>query len=234
MSDIVELSLAYVARWFWRFDQMAASAGIPTQDLESLIAAECTPGAIYICGDDGLWWSAIDGTPPPAGTPWYSKAAVWSLRRAALLLRRGERPEEASRLERDHFARDFVTLIGAVEGAELAFPQCFVAGQADRELSSLQAAKEWESWIDGGSGVCLRHFSAEACLKKEALGASIKEALRRGMPDERTLLFQAEQLASVMLPFAPWQREHCTPGRTIDPLLSALGTGIEYPYELAG
>ena len=39
-----------------------------------------------------------------------------------------------------------------------------------------------------------------------------------------------ERLESLLLPFAPWERGSCTPGKAIDRSLDALSLGREQPY----
>ena len=128
------------------------------------------------------------------------------------------------------FCDEFVQALRDVDGAELAFPTCFVGTSLDEPASHLAGRKEWNAWLDGGYAVCLRVFTGRGCVLKEALGASLKGALDAGDHEPATLLVQAEALAEIILPFAPWQRASGTPGRTIDRLLMETGLGYERPY----
>ena len=92
------------------------------------------------------------------------------------------------------------------------------------------ATRCWASWIQGGYGVCLRVFTAESCVAKESLGAWLKAALAEADYDAAALLADAETLAGLVLPFAPWQRASGTPGRTIDRLLRERRLGDDRPY----
>lgn len=228
--DGTEDDVGYVARWFWTLDQLSEAVGVAPEIILELIAAGCAPGAIYVRTDGGAWWSALDRSPPPAGVVWYSKAAAWGLRRAVLRMRGGASAAEAAQGERSAFIDDFVTAIGTTRSAELAFANCFRDGMVDMPAASEQAQSEWQSWIRGGYGVCLHIFNARTCVSKEALGADLKRALAQGCGEASHLLRQAEELASLILPFAPWQRPSGTPGRTIDRLLSEQHLGRELPY----
>lgn len=222
----------YVERWFWTLDALADSVGATPDEVAALIAAGCAPGPIYVQVAEGGWWSALGGTmPPPPGEPWYAPGAAWGLRRAILSRRGGASPAQAAAANRARFVRAFVAEVGRVDGAERAFPRCFARGRVDEDAAAIVAAEEWESWIAGGYGVCLRVFTAATCIAKETLGAAMKAALAEGDGDMADLLDQAEALAGLILPFAPWQRPVGTPGRTIDRLLDEQGLGRERPYD---
>jgi hypothetical protein len=220
----------YVQRWFWTLDDLAEAAGAGPTRVERLIAAKCAPGPIYAYGDDG-WWSALGGEgAPPAGEHWYSPGAAWGLRRAELATRDGRSPEDAAAMLRDRFAEAFAVALGKERYARLAFASCFSGEAVDREAARRAANDEWASWIVGGYGVCLRVFTAETCVAKESLGAAIKAAIDEPGYDAAALLADAEALAGLILPFAPWQRPVGTPGRTIDRLLREQRLGSDRPY----
>ncbi len=220
----------YVERWFWTLEGLAARVGLDRTELLPLLSAGCGAGPVYVLKSTGEWWSALDGGTPPQGQSWYSRASVWGLRRAALRVRQGMSPDEAASAERDAFVTQFVAALGSIEDAESAFGDCFSDGAVDPISARVRAGVEWAAWIDGGYGVCLRIFTARTCVEKEVLGASLKLAVDQETSDAIGLLRHAETLAGLMLPFAPWQRNTCTPGRTIDPLLHKLRLGEERPY----
>jgi hypothetical protein len=222
----------YVERWFWTLDALADSVGATPDEVAALIAAGCAPGPIYVLAGDGDYWSALGGTmPPPRGEAWYAPGAAWGLRRAILSQRSGATPVQAAAANCARFVRDFVTEVGRVDGADRAFPRCFAGGRVDEGAAAIVAAEEWGSWIAGGYGVCLRVFTAATCIAKESLGAAMKAALAEGDGDAADLLDQAEALAGLILPFAPWQRPVGTPGHTIDRLLGEQGLGRERSYD---
>lgn len=220
----------YVECWFWTLDELAEAVGVVPARIEQLIAAACAPGPIYAW--DGIrWWSALGAEgPPPFGERWYSPGAAWGLRQAELATRGGNSPQDAAAALRDRFAERFVVALGRQPHARLAFDACFSGDAIDRKAADIAARSEWESWIQGGYGVCLRIFTAETCVAKEALGARIKAAIGAPGYDPAALLADAETLAGLILPFAPWQRPVGTPGRTIDRLLREQHLGDDRPY----
>jgi len=225
-----DLNRRYMDRWFWTLDDLAEAVGVTPARIGQLIAAGCAPGPIY-AWDGGQWWSALgtDGS-PPAGEHWYSPGAAWGLRQEELASRAGMTPREAAAMLRDRFAQAFVAVLATQRHARLAFPHCFADDAVDPAAARAAAHDEWASWLGGGYGVCLRVFTAETCVAKEALGTYIKAAVAQPDYDAASVLAEAEALAGLILPFAPWQRPVGTPGRTIDRLLLDQGLGDDRPY----
>lgn len=220
----------YVERWFWTPDDLAEAAGVTPARVAQLIAAKCAPGPIYAAGADG-WWSALGAEgDPPAGEQWFSPGAAWGLRQAELATRGGRSPAAAAAMLRENFAERFTVALGHQRYARLAFAACFSGDAIDPEAARTAARNEWASWIQGGYGVCLRVFTAETCVAKESLGAWLKAAVVEPDYDAAVLLADAEILAGLLLPFAPWQRPTGTPGRTIDRLLREQRLGDDRPY----
>lgn len=236
MRDTTQDDIAarsYVARHFWRLPELAAATGLAEEEVRRLIGAGCAPGPIYAWS--GRWWSALSAcrgadapAPPDRAQLYYSRSAAWDLRRAALLIRDGATPAAAAAGNRDHFVSRFADLLPAVEGAEEAFPSCWPKGVFDRARARAAAGEEWASWLQGAYGVCLRVFNASTCIHKEALAARLKRRVADGVPLD--LLDEAQALAVLILPFAPWERPTGTPGLTIDPLLARLALGDDLPY----
>jgi hypothetical protein len=135
---------------------------------------------------------------------------------------------------RENFADRFVVALGHQRYARLAFAACFSGDAVDPDAARAAAGREWASWIQGGYGVCLRIFTAETCIAKESLGAWLKAAIAEPDYDATALLADAETLAGLLLPFAPWQRASGTPGRTIDRLLRERCLGNDRPYPNCG
>jgi hypothetical protein len=220
----------YVEHWFWTLDDLAEAVGVAPERVEQLIAAKCAPGPIYAFGDGG-WWSALGAEgAPPAGEHWYSPGAAWGLRQAELAARGGTSPTEAAVMLRDRFAEAFVVALRHQRHVRSAFAACFSGEVVDPDAARAAAHDEWASWIQGGYGVCLRVFTAGTCVAKESLGAWFKAAIDQPGYDAADLLAGAEELAGLLLPFAPWQRPVGTPGRTIDRLLRQLRLGDDRPY----
>lgn len=220
----------YLDRWFWTLDALAEAVGVTPARIGRLIAAGCAPGPIY-AHDGKAWWSALGSEgPAPAGEHWYSPGAAWGLRQAELASRTGATPEAAAAMLRERFADAFVAALAVQRHARAAFPRCFANDAVDPRTARQAAHDEWASWLGGGYGVCLRVFTAETCVAKEALGAWLKAAVAEPGYDAATVLAEAEALAGLILPFAPWQRPVGTPGRTIDRLLLEQGLGDDRPY----
>jgi hypothetical protein len=229
--------LAYVQRWFLPPELFCRQIGAAPDLVEKLIDAGAMPGPIY-AEHDGAWWSALGATePPPPGGRCYAPAALWWGRRAMLSLKQGRSIDEAAARNRTHFIAAFVRALAEEPLALVAFPDAFPDERLDAGAAARCAVPEWESWIRGGYAVCLRRFSGESCVRKESLGKRIRLHMDR-VPgyhlDDDSLFDLVERLESLVLPFAPWQRDVGTPGRAIDGPLAQLGLGIELPYEAAG
>jgi hypothetical protein len=231
--------MAYVERWFWSLDELASASGATPSETLALIAAGCAPGIVYARDSAGEWWSALgayQGRMPPqpaeASRCYYAPAAAWGLRRAVLATRGGSSAAQAAEANRDDFAAAFRTALGP--DARIAFPTCFADdGTLDESGVAAAARREWELWIAGVYAVCLRGFTAETCIRKETLGAMLKQSLAAGLhaPEEvRAQLAMAEELSLLVLPFAPWERPGGTPGLTIDRLLAEQALGDALPY----
>ena len=230
----------YVAEWFWPFDKLARAAGISTADLDDLIEAGCGPGAIYAFSSRYGWWSALaghvdghEGPPPPEAERWFAPAAVWGFRRAILSRRRGASLEEGARQNAALFTEEFIEALERLPEARFGFADCFGPRGLVDTVARARAAQEWAAWIEGGYAVCLRIFTGETCVRKESLGAGLKAHIAN--PERHPLTADAalsicEKLAQLMLPFAPWQRPHGTPGVTIDRLVADLRLGVELPF----
>jgi hypothetical protein len=227
--------LAYVQRWFLTPELFHRQLGAVPDLVERLIGAGAMPGAIY-AEQEGVWWSALGATEPPSGTIWYAPAALWWGRRAMLGLKQGLSVQETAARNRIHFIATFLRALSGEPLARLAFPDAFPNERLDPAAAARCAAAEWESWIGGGYAVCLLRFSGESCVRKESLGKRIRlhmDQVPGYLLDDETLFDLVERLESLVLPFAPWQRDGGTPGRAIDGPLAQLELGVELPYELA-
>lgn len=232
---------AYVEAHFWTLDALAQASGVNPARVIELIAAGIAPGAVYRRDPRRGWWSALagwvdggDGVPDGEAEAWFSPWAVWGLRSARLAEREGLADAAIARRAADHFAREFLEALASVAPARIAFPGCFDGqGRVDPASAAATAETEWRNWLKGGYAVCLRSFTGEACVRKESLGALLKRRLAD--PDAWPMgagesLEACATLASLMLPFAPWERPTGTPGRTIDTLLARHDLGRERPY----
>ncbi|GLQ11761.1 hypothetical protein GCM10007913_36930 [Devosia yakushimensis] len=222
MSD-VDLLRNYVLRHFVPLSELAALANISPARVRSLIEARAIPGAIYGIWPNGAYFSPIGGHHgTPIGEPahWYSPAAAWWLRRAHDL-----DAHAAADLFEHRFVADFVSRLAAEPDGALGYPGAWVDGSFSPAGAAATARGEWRDWIDGGYGVCLRHWDAYHAITKTCRRASIVRLTDEGRRQDLTsgeidtLLDAMEQLDAVMLPFAPHQRPHGTPGLWIDAIL---------------
>ncbi len=128
-------------------------------------------------------------------------------------------------------------MLPKIFAANLAYPSCFTQDNiVDKETAIKVANSEWDAWISGAYGVCLRDFTASTCIRKEANGTLIR--LHTEMPDKYNLsdielIDLTQELSSLITPFSPWERPVGTPGRTIDVVLNRLLLGDDYPYPLS-
>lgn len=226
----------YVSRWFLNKDAFLSSSGASETQFEDLLAAGAMPGVIYSQSSDGDWWSILgaaeDSAAPAGGEDWYSPAAVWWCRRAILAIRQGSSAEAAAQVNKEHFLKGFVGSLALEPLAKRAFPSAFLGDRVETSARKVAEA-EWDSWISGGYAVCLRRFSAETCIRKESLGHCVREhfaGAEENRLDDQTLFDLVERLEALILPFSPWERPNCTPGKAVDPALEFLQLGREYPY----
>lgn len=220
---------AYVERWFISFAELAARSGLGEAVAAALIEAGAAPGPVYIRTGD-QWWNALDDEPAPeGGERWYAPAAAYWLRRAQLAMRDGASVNEAARMNHDHFVASFVAALESEPLAAVPFGEAMVDGSINPVVARQRASAEWADWISGGYAVCLRSFTGQSCVEKEALAYTLRRADPDGSND-LALLDQVERLSALMLPFAPFQRPTCSPGFAVDRLLTAMELGDDDPY----
>lgn len=221
---------AYVERYFVRRDELARLANVPESRIAALIAARAIPIPIYTLWPNGAFSSPIGGQhgAEPRGEPvhWYAPASAWWIRRGA-----GLAPEQAATAFAARFTADFVTCLQAEPQGPIGYPGAYRDGRFDPEAAAEIARAEWQDWIDGGYGVCLRHADArhaitKTCRRSAVLAITDAGRLPALSADQREALLSAlEELDSVMLPFAPHQRPHGTPGLWLDAMLARYGLG---------
>lgn len=232
---------AYVSRWFLQREAFERQVGGSSAEIEALLTNGAAPGVIYSEPPSGEWWSALAAysgrapiSPEPGGTHWYAPAAVWWLRKGRLHLDGGASPTEAAARNRDAFAHEFVRALTKEPLARLNYPHCFDQEKLLEADARSTADEEWAAWISGAYGVCLRVFTAESCVQKEALARRINLHFEAQADDQRlspeTLLDYAERLSGWVLPFSPMERSSGTPGRAIDRTLATLDLGVEEPF----
>lgn len=229
MTDTAALQ-AYVERYFVSLDELAALGGTDTSALTDLIAARAIPGPIYSLWPNGAFWSMIGGshgdTPRGEPTHWYAPAAAWWIRRA-----RNLSPTAAATAFEARFVADFVARLAAEPQGSLGYPAVYASGQFVSDAAAIAGRSEWRDWINGGYGVCLRHADAHHAIVKTCRRASVLSMTDAGRATALAadaidhLLTVLEELDAVMLPFAPHQRPHGTPGLWLDATLERYGLG---------
>jgi hypothetical protein len=125
------------------------------------------------------------------------------------------------------FACAFERALRAVSDATLGFPHVFTQASAFSALAAEEAQRQWEGWIEGGYGVCLRRFSAEAVVTKISARAKIKLLVSEKNASPIELVEEMARLEAVLLPFSPLERATGTPGWAIDEVLLGMGCGQE-------
>jgi hypothetical protein len=228
----------YVAQHFVSRSDFTRAAAIDEPFLEQLIDVEAVPGAIYRIWSTGTIWSPIGGQVGPrrSGPPsseWYSPAALWWARRAAALHNacRTDVGSIAARF-RESFKAEFHAAIRTEPSARIGYAELFEDGAINDDKCDALVLSEWGDWINGGYGVCLRRFDAAHLIAKTAQSARVRQLTDSGnkpslSPEERIDLLEAlDRLDAVMLPFAPHQRPHGTPGKWIDAIMAKYDLGI--------
>jgi Family of unknown function (DUF6058) len=80
-------------------------------------------------------------------------------------------------------------------------------------LSPERVEEEWESYLSGLYGVCLRQVTPETIFLKEWLVSAIEADLQSPQPDSpgwrRQMCEQVEGLNALLRPFAATSRERC-------------------------
>lgn len=236
---------AYADTHFLTLPAFLEASGLDATLFAALVEARALPGPIYRLWRDGTSWSPIGGW---VGTPrdatakaeWFSPAATVWARRATLMARSGATPEAIAQRFHEAFAADFAREIAENPFTRFGYPE-LLANAAAPGLLPATTKSEWDAWINGGYAVCLRRFDARHLVVKNAQALRIRHITDEGRkpalsPAEILDLLDAiEQLDAVMLPFAPHQRPHGTPGKWIDAILARYDLGkIALPAYFSG
>lgn len=222
----------YLGGRFLTMDQLASMTVLTESAVHALINAGALPLPSYTIWPNGGFASPIGGHhgPAPQGQPqhFYASAAVWPARRARLLAADAEEIAEAFRTE---FCGQFCEALAAEPLGPLGYPAAYKDGRLDTQQAEAAANAEWADWINGGYGVCLRYWDAHHAITKTCQRGLILALTEEGqagtLPKETLdkLLAAMQALEAVMLPFAPHQRPHGTPGLWIDRMLARFDLG---------
>lgn len=220
-----EAAAAYVAAHCVPAGELAARVGVSPARLAELDAAKVLPAPTYRVGRRSVI-SAIRalGEPEADAAGWYGVAVVDWLRRAATLLETTP-PGWLKEAMADWLAQDLRAELQAqaADAAAFGWAEMFGADGA----CGLKAVRgyvdgEWRGWMLGGWAVCLRRFDGRHLAVKEIERRRIAALTGQGgkpllEPGERLAVVDAmRRLDAVLLPFAPHERPHGTPGIFLD------------------
>jgi hypothetical protein len=231
----------YVRKHFIDRATFFRRCGHDAEVVRQLLEAKAAPAIVYSRSPDGEWWSALAGYTgtapkfaPTGGSDWYAPSAIWWMRRAILAFQTGANFLDAAAMNAEVFVRQFRNALTSVPNAFLNYPTCFDGNALNDRLAREAALSEWEAWTSGAYAVCLSYFSGESCVRKEVNACRIRNHFNgqdETLKLEASALFDlTEQLASVLMPFAPFERASGTPGKAVDRTLELLGLGPEEPY----
>ena len=224
IEEQVRASAAYVAAHCVPAAELAARVGVSPAELAGLEAAKVVPAPTYRVGRRSVI-SAIRalGEPEDGAEDWYGMAVVDWLRRAAVLAEQTP-PGWMVETMADWLAGDLQAELQAQAADAQAFGwgHMFADGVCDRRAARAYVDGEWRGWMLGGWAVCLRRFDGRHLAVKEIERRRIAALTGEGgkallEPDERLAGVDAmRRLDAVLLPFAPHERPHGTPGIFLD------------------
>lgn len=229
-SDLFVRSRAYIEDTATPREALAAASGVSETDLTAIEAAGALPAPTYVLFKDAIR-SPIRtlGEPPrDGGRAYYCPSVLHWLRRARLLA-----PETPGLLDRltAWFADDFAAALQAqgLDARRYSWSHLYGANGAISHKALTQEVERLSAdWMTGGWAVCLRRWNGHHVVTKDLerarIAALTENAMRQLDSHERQGLFDAiERLDSVMLPFAPHERPHGTPGLFIERMRERYG-----------
>ena len=105
---------------------------------------------------------------------------------------------------------DYFALADAAGGADrlrVAFLERYSAAAAAETAQLATAEEEWDSYLSGLYGVCLKHVTPETIARKSALVAELDALLARPQPESAEwaseLRARVDELDALERPFAP-------------------------------
>lgn len=216
--ELFERSRAYVETTCTPRELLAAASAVDEATLHTLEQAGGMPAPTYTVFD-GAIRSAIRelGNPPnQGGRAFYAPAVVAWLRRAVLL---------DARALQAWFAESFEAALvaQAIDARAQGWTRLFApGGSLERDALTAEVQSLHADWLNGGWAVCLRRWNGYHVVTKDLerarIGAITADGTRETLsaPERSALRDAIERLDAVMLPFAPFERPHGTPGLYID------------------
>jgi hypothetical protein len=224
-ADLLARSRAYVEITCTPRDQLAAASAVDEATLQRLEAAGGMPAPTYTVFDSAIHSPirALGESPQRGERAFYAPSVIAWLRRASLL--------DADALSL-WFGESFeaALLAQAVDARVHGWTRLFASdGALDREALAAEVLSLNADWMRGGWAVCLRRWNGYHVVTKDLerarIGAITADATRGALSVQERLALQdaIERLEAVMLPFAPFERPHGTPGLFIDRMRERYG-----------
>jgi len=229
-ADLFARSRTYVEAIATPREALAAASGVSDRELAAIEAAAALPAPTYVLFENAIRSpiAVLGEAPNEGGRAFYCPSVVHWVRRAKLI--GVDRSDLLEQLQA-WFVHDFAAALEAqAADARLhAWSHLFdgngtlVAAARAEQVRTLCA-----EWMNGGWAVCLRRWNGYHVVTKDLerarIGALTEDATRELDAAERQTLFDAiERLDSVMLPFAPHERPHGTPGLFVDRMRAHYG-----------
>lgn len=231
-ADLYARSRAYVEATATPRESLPSALGVKQSELDAIAAAGAMPAPTYTVYENAIVSPiATFGTPDEGATgrEYFCPAVLGWLRHAALLQQSAHATLPALQAA---FAEGFRSALRKQVSWARMFAWSHLFGShgdlkddaVDAELRTLSA-----DWMNGGWAVCLRKWDGHHVVTKDLERAHIAFLTEDGKRDtlapvdQRTLRGAIERLDAVMLPFAPHERPHGTPGLFIDRMRERYG-----------
>jgi hypothetical protein len=231
-QDLYARARTYVESTATARGALSQALGISQTELDALNAAGAMPTPTYVVYADAIVSPIRQlGTPDDGavGTEYFCPAVLGWLRHAALLQQ--SKHDTLPALEAA-FAESFRSALRRqVSDARLsAWRHLFdargelIEDAVNEELRTLSA-----DWMNGGWAVCLRKWDGHHVVTKDIERARITMLTDDGKAealasiDRMALRDAIARLDAVILPFAPHERPHGTPGLFIDRMRERYG-----------
>lgn len=231
-QELYARSRAYVETTATAREALPAATGLSQAELDAIVSQGAMPAPTYVIYDDAIVSPIRQlGTPHDGAEAhaYFCPAVLGWLRHAALLLQSKQPLLPALEAA---FADGFrAALRRQVMSARLfAWRHLFDArGELIEAAVSAEVRSLSADWMNGGWAVCLRKWDGHHVVTKEIERARITmitdDAKAESLPriDQSALRDAIERLEAVILPFAPHERPHGTPGLFIDRMRERYG-----------
>lgn len=231
-ADLYARSRIYIEATAMPRDGLTAALAADRGTLDALAAEGAMPAPTYTIYENAIV-SPIRALGAPdegaAGHDYFGPSVIGWLKHAALLREGKHAILPALNMA---FADSFRSALRrqVMRARTYAWSHLFDArgdlkdGAVDEQIRTLSA-----EWMNGGWAVCLRQWDGHHVVTKDLerafIGAITDDGARQTLApiDRRALRDAIERLEAVMLPFAPYERPHGTPGLFIDRMRERYG-----------